>query len=117
MGWAGLLPLVTLTKGGTRPEVVKEMIETLASAGEMDLLALARLIGGLAFKKQEEREWFRRRFSMFQDILRESWVYQEIGQEFLAEGLEKGLERGLKKGLEKGKLEGQRQALMSYLMV
>ena len=121
MGWAGLLPLVTLTKGGKRPEVVKEMIETLASAGEMDLLALARLIGGLAFKKQEEREWFRRRFSMFQDILRESWVYQEIGQEFLAEGLEKGLERGLerglKKGREEGKLEGQRQVLMSYVQM
>ncbi len=121
MGWAGLLPLVTLTKGGKQPEVVKEMIETLASAGEMDLLALARLIGGLAFKKQEEREWFRRRFSMFQDILRESWVYQEIGQEFLAEGLEKGLERGLerglKKGREEGKLEGQRQVLMSYVQM
>ena len=50
---------------------------------------------------------------MFQDILRESWVYQEIGQEFLAEGLEKGLERGLKKG----KLEGQRQTLMSYVQM
>src|SRR6266436_8426519 len=121
MGWAGLLPLVTLTKGGKRPEVVKEMIETLASAGEMDLLALARLIGGLAFKKQDEQEWFKRRFSMFQDILRESWVYQEIGQEFLAEGLEKGLERGLerglKKGREEGKLEGQRQVLMSYVQM
>lgn len=58
---------------------------------------------------------------MFQDILRESWVYQEIGQEFLAEGLEKGLERGLerglKKGREEGKLEGQRQVLMSYVQM
>ena len=27
---------------------------------------------------EPELEWFRKRFSMFQDILRESWVYQEI---------------------------------------
>ena len=27
---------------------------------------------------------------MFQDILRESWVYKEIGQEFLEQGIEQG---------------------------
>ncbi|HAE82416.1 MAG TPA: hypothetical protein DCK85_03430, partial [Ktedonobacter sp.] len=52
--------------------------------------------------KGPEREWFRKRFDMFQDILKESWVYQEIGQEFLEQGYEKGLEKGLKKGLEQG---------------
>ena len=56
---------------------------------------------------------------MFQDILRESWVYQEIGQEFhekgLEQGLEKGLEKGLEQGLEEGRLQGQRQMLMSFL--
>jgi len=55
----------------------------------------------------------KRRFSMFQDVLRESWVYQEIGQEFLEEGLEKGLE----KGREEGRLEGQREALMSFVQM
>src|SRR5712692_7029550 len=44
--------------------------------------------------KEEKPEWFRKRFIMFQDILRESWVYQEIGQEFREEGLEKGREEG-----------------------
>jgi hypothetical protein len=43
---------------------------------------------------------------MFQDILRESWVYQEIGQEFLEQGFEKGLEQGLTKGLAKGLEQG-----------
>ena len=99
--WVGLLPLVTLTWGGKRPEVVKVMIDTLVAAGETDLLAMARLMGGLAFQKKEEREWFNRRFRMFQDILRESWVYQEIGQEFL----------------EEGRLEGQREALMSFVQM
>src|SRR2546425_4560206 len=109
MGWVGLLPLVTLTNGGKQPEVVKVMIDTLVSAGETDLLAMARLVGGLAFQKKDEREWFKRRFSMFQDVLRESWVYQEIGQEFLEEGLEKGR--------EEGRLEGQREALMSFVQM
>jgi predicted transposase YdaD len=86
--WLGVLPLVTLTRGGKRPEVVKEMIDQLASAEEYDLLAIARVVGGLVFKTEPELEWFRKRFSMFQDILRESWVYQEI----VEEGVEKGRE-------------------------
>ena len=91
--------------------MVKEMIDRLAEANEWDLLAISRLIGGLTFKKGPEREWFRKRFDMFQDILKESWVYQEIGQEFLEQGYEKGLEKGLKKGLEQGLELGREQGL------
>ena len=110
-GWTGLLPLVSLTRSGKQPEMVKEMIDRLAEANELDLLAISRLIGGLTFKKGPEREWFRKRFDMFQDILKESWVYQEIGQEFLEQGYEKGLEKGLKKGLEQGLELGREQGL------
>src|SRR6266568_7019824 len=85
-GQMGLLPLVILTEGGKLPEVVNEMVDRLAAAGEWDLLAMSHIIGGLVFKKGPEQEWFRKRFGMFQDILRESWVYQEIGQEFHKEG-------------------------------
>ena len=87
-GWTGVLPLVTLTDGGKRPEVVKEMIDQLASAEEYDLLAIAQVLGGLVFKTGPELAWFRKRFSMFQDILSESWVYQEIAEQ----GVEKGRE-------------------------
>ena len=80
-GWTGVLPLVTLTDGGKRPEVVKEMIDQLASVEEYDLLAIAQVLGGLVFKTGPELAWFRKRFSMFQDILRESSVYQEIVEE------------------------------------
>ena len=82
------LPLVTLTEGGKRPEVLQGMIDRLASEQEFDLLALAEIIGALVFKEGAEQEAFKRRFRMFQDILRESWVYQEI----VEEGLEKGRE-------------------------
>jgi len=94
-GWLGLLPLVILTKGGKRPEVVNEMIERLAAVQEYDLLALARLMGGLVFKEgSDESDWFKGRFHMFQDILRESWVYKEIGQEYFEQGIEQGIEQG-----------------------
>ena len=48
---------------------------------------------------------------MLQDMLRDTWVYQEIGQEFLEKGLEEGLEKGLEKGFEKGRQEALQQEL------
>src|SRR3989440_5635218 len=124
-GQMGLLPLVILTEGGKQAEVVNEMVDRLAAAGEWDLLAMSSIIGGLAFKKDAEQEWFRKRFSMFQHILQESWVYHEIGQQFLEKGLEQGLEKGLEKGLakgleqglEEGRLQGQRQTVMRFLQL
>jgi len=104
--WLGVLPLVTLTGGGKRPEVVKEMIDQLASVGEYDLLAIARVVGGLVFKTGPELEWFRRRFSMFQDILSESWVYQEIAEQ----GMEKGREEERQQELQR-----QRQAIIGFV--
>src|SRR5712692_3956726 len=95
-GWTGVLPLVTLTDGGKQPEVVKEMIDRLAVAEDYDLLAISEVVGGLVFKKGPELEWFKRRFSMFQDILRESSVYQEI------------VERGI---------QGQREMLLGFVQM
>ncbi len=43
---------------------------------------------------------------MYQDILKDSWVYQEIGQEFLEKGREEERQR---------RLEGQREMLMSFV--
>lgn len=37
---------------------------------------------------------------MFQNVLRESWVYQEIGQEFLEEGEIVGLRKALMRFLQ-----------------
>ncbi len=51
---------------------------------------------------------------MFQDILRESWVYQEIGQEFLEEGLEKGLEKGREEERQR-RIQGQHEMLASFI--
>ncbi len=105
-GWTGVLPLVTLTDGGKRPEVVKEMIDQLASVEEYDLLAIAEVLGGLVFKTGPELEWFKRRFSMFQDILSESWVYQEL----VEQGVEKGREEERQQELQR-----QRQTIIGFV--
>ncbi len=105
----GVTALATLAKDGKRPEVVQAMIEQLAAAKAYDLLAMAQVIGGLAFKKGPEREAFRKRFGMFQDVISESWVYQEIEEEGLRKGWERGLEQGQKQGLEQGQKQGLEQ--------
>jgi predicted transposase YdaD len=105
-GWIGVLPLVTLTNGGKRPEVVRKMIDQLASAEEYDLLAIAQVLGGLVFKAGPELEWFRKRFSMFQDILSESWVYQEL----VEQGVEKGREEERQQELQR-----QRQTIIGFV--
>src|SRR5258708_29737864 len=76
-GLRGLLPLLPLTKDGARQEVVDEMITELVVAGEKDLLALSQLLGALAFKPETTKKWFRKRFTVYNDIIEESWVYQE----------------------------------------
>lgn len=76
-GLIGLFPLLPLTKDGARQEVVDEMITELVVAGEKDLLALSQLLGALAFKPETTKKWFRKRFTVYNDIIEESWVYQE----------------------------------------
>lgn len=92
--WDGLLPLLPLTKGGKEPEIVQVMIDQLVKSGDRNLLALSELFGGLAFTGEAEKAWFKRRFTMFQDIMKDSWVYQEIVEESEEKGREKGREEG-----------------------
>ena len=57
---------------------------------------------------------------MLQDILRDTWAYQEIMQEGREEGLQKGLEEGREKGREEERqqrLKDQRQMLMTIVEV
>ena len=84
------------------------MIDRLAEAKKFDLLTMAQVLGGLVFEEENEREAFRRRFKMFQNVLRESWVYQEIGQEFLEKGREEERQK---------RVQGLRQTIMSGLQM
>lgn len=99
MGLHGLYPLILLAKGGTEPEVVREMVTDLTEARELELLALAYTFGGLAPGSEAYESWFRRSFAMLDDILEDSWTYQEI----VKKGLEKGMQKGMQQGLEQGR--------------
>ena len=85
----GLLPLLPLTKDGQSMDMVDTMIEQIGrTADPKESFAFAYTIAGLIFKGEENQQALKRRFAMLDDILQDSWTYQEIQQ--------KGLERGLK---------------------
>ena len=108
MNLTGLLPLIPLTEHGKEPEYVQAMIDRLARKQEMDLLTISSIVGSLVFREAGEREWFKRRFFMFQDILDESWWVQEIKDQGIQKGLALGLEQGFAQERQK-ELERFRQ--------
>ena len=83
-GLKGLLPLAPLGRDGERREVVEEAIKSLCPAStesEAELLALTYGFASLVFKQDEDQAWLRRRFGMLEDMLSESWAFQEIYQQ------------------------------------
>ncbi|HTI15224.1 MAG TPA: hypothetical protein VL461_11760 [Dictyobacter sp.] len=119
MGLRGLLPLLPLTHEGMRHEVVDAAIAGLSSSDEKpapELLALTYSIAALVFQQVEDQDWLRRRFSMFEDILTDSWAFKEMSQKAWDKGLQRGMEAGMQKGMEagmqKGRLEGIRLVIM-----
>ncbi|MDQ6662290.1 MAG: hypothetical protein M3Z24_15150 [Chloroflexota bacterium] len=102
-GLEGLLPLLTLTRNGKRPEVVDEVIDGLKSAQKIDLLPVAYMLASLVFEKGNDREWLKRRFTMFEEILEDTWAYQEIQ------------EKGREKGRQEGRLEEGQEIVMAFI--
>src|SRR5947207_7063047 len=122
-GLVGIFPLMVLTQGGRRPEVVEEVITSLKSVGGeagKELLSLTYILASLVFENEADCRWLKKRFKMLQDILRDTWAYQEIMQEGREEGLQKGLEEGRQEGREEERqqrLKDQRQMLMTLVQV
>ncbi len=111
-GQEGILPLIVLTAGNARPDVIEEVIQRLIAANKQNLLTTTELLASLVFKANTEHsEWLKRRFAMLRDILRETDAYQGI----LREGLEEGRKEGLKEGLEEGRKEGIEEGKISTL--
>ena len=122
-GLVGIFPLMVLAQGGKRPEVVEEVITSLKSVGGeagKELLSLTYILASLVFENEADCRWLKKRFKMLQDILRDTWAYQEIMQEGREEGLQKGLEEGRQEGREEERqqrLKDQRQMLTSLVQV
>lgn len=99
----GLLPLLILTQGGATHEVVEEVITKLVTSEQQELLPITELLSSLVFTSGPDKEWILWRFSQMQNILRETWAYQEMTQE------------ARKEGREEGKLEGLRRAILKIV--
>ncbi len=87
-GLEGLLPLLPLTQGGKRREVVEETIAELKVKGRLDLLPLSYAFAALVFTKKTDKLWLKERFEKMHEILEESWAYQEMVQQGLQQGLQ-----------------------------
>ena len=51
-----------------------------------------------------------------QDLLRDSWLYQEIMQEGYDKGIEQGIEKGIEQGIEKGIEKGREEEREEWLL-
>ncbi len=83
-GLIGLLPLLSLTKDGGRPEIEAIAVIEESEKDEVkkaNLLSITLTLAALAFEDEKDRDGLRRRFQMYQDILHESEIYQMIMQE------------------------------------
>jgi predicted transposase YdaD len=90
LGQSGLLPLLPLTNGGARREIVESMFSGLLAAKKIELVPIGYTLASLAFSRENraDQDWLLRRLHEMHDILRETPIYQEI----LKEGREEGLE-------------------------
>lgn len=97
-----MLPLLILSKGGAKREVLAEAIARLDAGNKRELLLNAQLFAGLVFKSADDQAWLERSFAVLNDYLREhSWTYQKIIRE--------GIEQGRAEGLQLGQLLAIRQ--------
>ena len=107
-GLSGLLPLLSMTDGGTEPELMQEMTETLLDAGEKELLALAFMFGNTVDGGRAYNEWFAKRLAMLDDILEGSPLYQEL----LRRGAEKGREEERRR-----RIQEQRDTVVNFVQM
>lgn len=92
-GFEELLPLLPLTKGGQNLETVDDMITELVARNRSDLLELGHLCAGLVFDDEISRQWLKERFSKVQEIIKESWVYQETIEQGREEGRQQAFQQ------------------------
>lgn len=112
-GLDGLLPLVLFTENAKQPKVLDEVVERLGAAQNKELVALTFALVGLIFQNEADHELVMRRFAMLEDLLGESWTYNEI----VRRGYVKGEKEGIEKGIEKGQVIARREDLLGVVQV
>jgi len=95
----GLLPLLPLTQDAKELETVDRMIADLQKAGLESLLMIGFAFSVLKFPSKEQTARLKARFFMLHDILKETWVFQDVRQEGKEEGREEGAQQTKKRDL------------------
>ena len=109
----GLLPLLTLTKGGATREVIQRMFSELEAVADQNVTFIAYTLATFSLQRSNERElpWLERTYKHMYDIITESPFYKSIIAKGLAQGRERGLKEGREQGLEQGREQGLEQGL------
>lgn len=121
-GLRGLYPLLPLTKGGARREVVERMFGELGETGRTDLELVGFTLASYVFARLniDEEDWLIRRFHKMHDFLHDSPIYQLILQEGREEGIQQArqqaIQEGIEQGIQQGLAQGQRQALRDAII-
>jgi predicted transposase/invertase (TIGR01784 family) len=115
LGFAGLLPLLPLTKGGTAHEMVLTMFNKLEQTARTELMALGAIFASLAYGQDNraEQTWLERMLQDMYDIVQQTPLYQS----WTRKAHEEGWEEGRQEGHLEGKLEGLRQTLVNIVRV
>jgi hypothetical protein len=90
-GLKGILPLVPLTQNGQDRDAIEHVIKELRHPGvkkQEELLSLTYGVAALVFESESEHNWLQRRFAMIDDIINESWAFQDLIQRGRKEGLQ-----------------------------
>ena len=100
IGSVGVLPLLPLTSEGAQREVVNEVLSGIEQAAidhnaRRNLLTITLTLARLALSGPEHLDWLQGRFYMYQDLIRDTEIYQLIMAEGKAEGKAEGREEGM----------------------
>lgn len=112
----GILPLLALTREGAQPEVVDEALRTIEQSpidrnARDNLLTITLTLARLVLSGPEHIDWLKKRFYMYQDLIRDTEIYQLIVQEGLQEGMQKGMQQGIQQGMQQGMQQGLQQQM------
>ncbi len=62
---------------------------------QAELLSLTYGLAALVFKEESEHLWLQRRFAMIDDVINESWAFQDLIQRGRKEGIEEAKKQDL----------------------
>ncbi len=79
-GLPGLLLFLPLTKDGAKRDTIEAMVTGLFAAKKQDILYLGYMVAALVFENEADLLWLKERFAMLEDILSDTWAYQEVFQ-------------------------------------